>query len=101
LLTDAASTPVKIGDTLFLAGISRQLRKNAMPTKSKRAPKGASISDECPLIPSAQWRLKYGNVSARTEYNWEKEGIIPAAVRINGRKYRRADTRPKVDGATP
>jgi hypothetical protein len=73
-----------------------------MPTKAKTAPKSAApapAADESPLISSAEWRKKNGNITARTEYNWEEKGIIPAAIRINGRKYRGANTRPKFDGA--
>jgi hypothetical protein len=80
------------------------MRKNAMShTKSKgAAPKRveAPSSDESPLISATEWRKKNGNITARTQYNWEEKGIIPAAVRINGRKYHRAGMRPQFDGAT-
>jgi hypothetical protein len=71
------------------------------PFKCVTPTKSDVPSDESPLIPSSEWRRKNGNVTARTEYNWELKKIIPPAVRINGRKYRPTNTRPQFDGATP
>ncbi len=49
------------------------------------------------LVPSPQFARVRG-ITDRTVYNWEKSGILPAPVRINGRKYHYADTQPKFDG---
>ena len=59
---------------------------------SKQIPSAGRI-----LIPSPQWARARG-ITDRTVYNWEKAGILPAPVRINNRKYRYADTQPKLDG---
>jgi predicted site-specific integrase-resolvase len=40
-------------------------------------------------------------ITDRTVYNWGKSGILPAPIRINGRKYFRADTHPKFDDDAP
>ena len=50
------------------------------------------------LIPESAYARKKG-VSTRTTYDWEKRGILPTAIRINGRKYRRVGTEPKFDEA--
>jgi hypothetical protein len=69
-----------------------------MSTKPKSATPLPAVADESPLLASAVWRKRNGDITARTEYNWESKGIIPRAVRINGRKYRRSNTRPQFDG---
>ena len=48
------------------------------------------------LIPEAKFAALMG-VTTRTTYKWERLGILPRAIRINGRKYREAGTRPRFD----
>ena len=50
------------------------------------------------LIPEPLYAKSLG-VTTRTTYAWEKRGILPPAIRINGRKYRAAGTQPRVDAA--
>jgi predicted site-specific integrase-resolvase len=48
------------------------------------------------LVPAPTW-ARLNGITQRTQYNWEKAGIVPTPVRINGRKYYRRDTQPKFD----
>ncbi len=52
-----------------------------------------------PLIPARKLGEDLGNVSDVTLWRWEKKGILPPAVRINGRKYWRQSVAQKIKGA--
>jgi predicted site-specific integrase-resolvase len=41
------------------------------------------------------------DVSTKTLDRWVARGLIEPPLRINGRKYHKADSRPRRDGATP
>ena len=43
-----------------------------------------------PLIPAVKVRLELGGISDVTLWRWEKNGVIPPAVKINKRKYWRS-----------
>ena len=66
-----------------------------MSRKSPSAIPGAQEE----LVSAPDW-ARLNGISQRTQYNWEKSGIVPPPVRINGRKYYRRDTQPRLDGAT-
>jgi hypothetical protein len=48
------------------------------------------------LVPATRFAAMLG-VGTRTLWNWEAKGIISGAKRINGRKYRDLDERPRFD----
>lgn len=50
-----------------------------------------------PWRDSRYFETKY-NRSKVTIWRWEREGVLPAATRINGRKFWPPGTEPKSDG---
>jgi hypothetical protein len=46
-----------------------------------------ALQDFDPLVPAAEARKEWGDISEPTQWRWEKAGIVPPARRINGRKY--------------
>jgi hypothetical protein len=65
-----------------------------MSRKSTPATPGAH--GERDLVPAPAW-ARLNGITQRTQYNWERAGIVPTPVRINGRKYYLRDTQPKFD----
>ena len=49
-----------------------------------------------PLISSAEIRRQLGDVSDMTIWRWEKAGILPEPIKINGRKYWRQSVATKI-----
>lgn len=47
----------------------------------------ATSQDYDPLITATEARKECGDVSGVTFWRWERDGVIPPAIRINKRKY--------------
>lgn len=43
------------------------------------------------LQPVADTRQQFGGVSVMTDYRRRRDGLLPAAIKINGRNYDRAE----------
>jgi len=56
-----------------------------------------SAADDAPRLITNAKLAKANDVTTRTLYSWERRGIIPPAIKIAGRKYHPADTRPRFD----
>ena len=46
-----------------------------------------AYQDEDHLMPAREFRRELGDVSGVTLWRWERDGVIPPAVRIKNRKY--------------
>jgi len=46
-----------------------------------------SQENQTRLIPAAHVRQELGGVSSITLWRWERDGLLPPARRLNGRKY--------------
>ncbi len=61
-------------------------------------------SDGCDtLVASTDVRREFGNITDVTLWRWERDGVIPPALRIRGRKFWRRSTleRLKAEASKP